>query len=206
VNALLDLVASLGGVAIVTGAAAWLLRSIVTHWLSKDIEAYKTNLALESERQIEEFKTQLGILAKEQDVRFTKLHEKRAEVIASLYSLIEEANITVALFQRLLKLRQNGRVADDRVKDYAEKSKNATRSLFDFARKNQLYFTKELADTIQSLSSRIAEPVWAFVLKPSNPSEDPLPEYDEIIEIWTRGKEDIRHANRHNRTCRHRDP
>src|SRR5689334_14475556 len=50
-------------------AAGWLTQNIITHRLSKDIETFKTSM-------------------REHEIRFSRLHEKRAEVIAELYSYL----------------------------------------------------------------------------------------------------------------------
>lgn len=56
--------------AIFTGVLAFLFQSFIKQWLSRNLEEFKVNLQL---------------AAFEHQTRFTKLHEKRAEVIAELY-------------------------------------------------------------------------------------------------------------------------
>jgi hypothetical protein len=69
------IIENLGGSAILIAAIAWLIRSIVLHLLSKDVETYKRDLG----RQVFEH-----------EVRFQRMHEKQAEVISELYSLLFE--------------------------------------------------------------------------------------------------------------------
>jgi hypothetical protein len=69
-----DVVTNIGTTAVsatvVVGAVAWVIKTAVSHRLS---------------RQAEEFKNSLQMMALEHQVRFSKLHEKRAEVIAGVY-------------------------------------------------------------------------------------------------------------------------
>lgn len=62
-------------------AIAWLTKSLLSQQLAKDLEAYRASLAAETERD---------------RVRYSKLHERRAEVIEHVYKQL--VNIT-ALFR-----------------------------------------------------------------------------------------------------------
>ena len=66
----MELIKLLGGFSVIVLGVAWLIRSIVIHFLDKDIEAFKVNLQKE---------------ALEHEVRFRRVDEKVAEQIAELY-------------------------------------------------------------------------------------------------------------------------
>jgi hypothetical protein len=53
-NFILELLKTLGTTAIVVGASAWLTKSLITHFLSRKIEAYKIELKSESDKGIED--------------------------------------------------------------------------------------------------------------------------------------------------------
>jgi hypothetical protein len=82
---------ALGGNAALLFALAWLARSFGSQLLAKDIEKFKSSLAAASTEATERLKHELQLVAHEHQVRFSKLHERRAEVIASLYALLVEA-------------------------------------------------------------------------------------------------------------------
>jgi len=65
-----DLLKFLGSATILIGAIAWLIRSLVMHFLSKDIENYKSELRFQ---------------LLDHEHRISRLHEKRAEIISELY-------------------------------------------------------------------------------------------------------------------------
>jgi hypothetical protein len=82
--------ASVGGSAVLLCVIGFLSRSILAHFLSKDIETFKANLQIESQREITKLKSSLELIAFEHQVRFSRLHEKRGEIIATLYGKIDK--------------------------------------------------------------------------------------------------------------------
>ena len=87
---ILDLLKTLGTTAIVVAASAWVIRSLITHFLSRKIEAYKIELKNESDRRMEELKSSLQMIAQERQIVFMRLHERRAEIVAESYTLIHQ--------------------------------------------------------------------------------------------------------------------
>lgn len=89
--------------ALLAAVLVWFARSWITERLKNAIkseydqklETHKAQLKAQSDVEIERLRAQLSISATEHEVRFSRLHEKRAEVIAETYSLLKE------LFYRL---------------------------------------------------------------------------------------------------------
>ena len=82
---------AIGGNAALLVALAWLARSFGSQLLAKDLEKFKTSLSTASSEASERLKHELQLVAHEHQVRFSKLHERRAEVITNLYALLVEA-------------------------------------------------------------------------------------------------------------------
>ena len=80
-----------GGNAALLTVLAWLARSFGSQLLTKDLETFKASLSTASSDASERLKHQLQMIAHEHQVRFSKLHDHRAEVITSLYALLVEA-------------------------------------------------------------------------------------------------------------------
>lgn len=144
-----ELIKLLGGFAVLVGALAWLTKNIITHFLDKDVEKYKRRLETEATREIEGFKSQLYMIAKEHEVRFSKLHEKRAEIIADLYSLLYKAHVTV----NVLELRVKDGDDDATLNQAANIAYDVCSNAFTFFEKNRLYLSKELSDLIHRILS-----------------------------------------------------
>ena len=81
-------VTMLGGFGMLVFALSWLARTLVSYFLSKDVEKYKASLRTETDIELERLRAQLQIENFRRQIRFSKLHEKQAEVLAQLYSLI----------------------------------------------------------------------------------------------------------------------
>jgi ABC-type anion transport system duplicated permease subunit len=80
-----NVIGVLGGEALLLAAVGWLVRALVSKWIQQDTEKFKNQLAKDANVEIEQLKHALQRLALEHQVRFTKLHEKQAAVIADLY-------------------------------------------------------------------------------------------------------------------------
>jgi hypothetical protein len=87
-----DVITTIGGVGVVSSAVAWMLKTVVTAALVRDTKRFETRLKADADVEIERLKNSLRILAVEHQVRYSKLHEKRAEVIADTYRRMVEAS------------------------------------------------------------------------------------------------------------------
>jgi hypothetical protein len=87
-----SVVSVFGGSVAFFGAAAWLIRSLIQHFLSKDLEKFRLELTIQHDIALERAKSDLQRLFREHEIRFSHLHEKRAEIIAELYQLTVETN------------------------------------------------------------------------------------------------------------------
>jgi hypothetical protein len=90
-----EILASTAIQAIRLAALAFLARSIILHWLGKDIEGFKTMVRTNAQRIIEEFQAPLAREARDHQVRFESLRHKRAEAIDTLYEKLVRARYTM---------------------------------------------------------------------------------------------------------------
>jgi len=81
-----EIIKFLGGTALVLAAVAWVVRSLVVHLLSKDIESFKEQLQAQSAVQLERLRHELRLVAAEHEKRTHLLQERRAQTIAELYA------------------------------------------------------------------------------------------------------------------------
>jgi hypothetical protein len=82
---LVTVFAAIGGGGAAIAIAAWLLRTALNAWLARDAEAFKTRLKADADIEIERLKNSLQMTATEHQVRFSRMHEKRADIIEGLY-------------------------------------------------------------------------------------------------------------------------
>lgn len=74
---------------------AFLARSVIVHWLGKDLEKFKADLNSGAALALERFKAQLERDAREHEVRFADLHARRAEAIATVHASLVGARRTM---------------------------------------------------------------------------------------------------------------
>ena len=79
-------------------ALAFLARSIVLHWLSKDVELFKTRLAAESQRAVESLRAELTRESIEHRVRFEALHASQVAAIEALYGKLVDTRYSLERF------------------------------------------------------------------------------------------------------------
>ena len=96
---------------------------------------------------------ELKLKEKEFEVRYGKLHEKRVEAIAELYSLIEEAYRSTVILRARLKYK--GITEREDIVDDANDAFTKCMDCAAFFKKNRLYFSKELADQINSVIANL---------------------------------------------------
>jgi hypothetical protein len=84
--------------AMLLGALAFLARSVIVHWLGKDLEVFKAGLSSNAQRTLEQFKAELAISAREHQVRFESLHAKRVEAMEAVYGKLVAARYTMESF------------------------------------------------------------------------------------------------------------
>lgn len=90
-NSWQSILLAFGGNATLLVVLAWLARSFGSQFLAKDLEKFKVCLVSASSEASERLRHELQIASLEHQVRFSKLHERRAEVITSIYGLLVEA-------------------------------------------------------------------------------------------------------------------
>ena len=84
-EALVELAVIVTGNVVVTGALAFVAKSLTSQWLTKDVERYKAKLQSDNTAAIESLRNDLRIQALEHEGRFRQLHAIQAEVIAAVY-------------------------------------------------------------------------------------------------------------------------
>src|SRR5258705_526837 len=71
------------------GIVAYLSKSLLTQWLNKDLAAFRTKLATDSARQLEQLRAQRQSVALENQVRFKRLHERGAVILEHIFARLD---------------------------------------------------------------------------------------------------------------------
>lgn len=147
----------LGGNAALLLVVGWLARSIMGQLLAKDLERFKSDLTAASNVSAERLKHELQLAAQERGVLFTKLHEKRAEVIAELYGLLVEAHWASQSFASPMEWAGE----PSKSEKYAE-AMNKSADFYRYFDKNRIYLPPDLCHRLEEFLKGMRSKVIGF--------------------------------------------
>ena len=124
------IISSIGGSAVLFAVLAFLARSLIKHFLEKDIQSFKLNLQR---------------VSFEHEIRFSKLHQDRARIIAGLYDRLYEFHWAVCAFLKDFNNTNHNSV--NLLDDLNDKSYKFT----DFFDKHRIYFNGSTCSKIDNL-------------------------------------------------------
>lgn len=166
------------------GILAILVRSLVVHSLNRDLEAHKSSLAMD----IETFKANLQLATIEHKVRFSKLHDRRAQVIQDLYGKLVALDIMI---HSVLKRFQNAGEAspEEKVREYGR----LHNELNEFFLPRRIFFSRETCRVIDELLFLSRDTYFDITTYPVDPNS---PEYkngprdllNERHEYWEKAR------------------
>jgi len=146
-----------GGNATLVAVLAFLGKSFLEQLLVRDTKRFETDLRAKSDIAMERLKNQLQLSTIEHQVRFSRLHEKRAEVIAELYGLLVEALWEAESF--LSPLEWTGEP------DKKEKHRTAMNQLVKLYRyfdQHRIYLPQEICASLERLIDEVRSQVVNF--------------------------------------------
>jgi hypothetical protein len=146
-DVLTTLVTTVGGGGVLLAAFAWLTKAIITDRLARDAEDFKTRLQANADAEIERLKSSLQMQNLEHQVRFSKLHERRAEVIAEVY-----ARLVTLFHQGRLFVVSSGWAKEGQEANFA-KIHQTLRDFLSFVEKNRIYIPIAACGLLDNITS-----------------------------------------------------
>lgn len=119
------------------------IRRSIEHEYAQKMEAYKAKLTAENAIELERTRSALTIATTEHQIRFSKLHEKRAEVVAETYARLRRYRTAV----RNYSCRPVGDT-DPPLEQQREAVDSAKKDFWDYFAPNEIYFSKDEAAEI----------------------------------------------------------
>lgn len=143
-------------------ALAFLARSMVLHWLGKDLEGHKARLTADSQLSAESLKSELARQALEHQVRFQALHTNQVAAIEALYVKLVETRYGVEAFVHAWRA------------DNQEGFRNVGKAFFELRQeldKRRIHLTEELCLELDQCIKALWEPtvsagIWPGVTNP----------------------------------------
>ncbi len=174
---------TVGGTTGIVLAIAWLARSLFTHQLTRDVEAYKARLKAQGDIEIERLRNSLQIASIEHQVRFSNLHEKQAQIIADVYTKL----VVVSRRCESFVLTTEGTPAKEKRDEYNEMAA-LIRTFVEFVEDHKIY----LPDDVLTLVDRVLDPLRKSVFSVGSHTrfEFPTPQQEQKIgEAFTKAYE-----------------
>lgn len=134
---------ALGGTGAFLAVVAFLGRSLIKHWLDKDLGKFKTDLQHTAAQELETLKSHLRMAANEHAILLTKLQERRAEVIGELYGQISKGVRELVSYLRPLQL-----VGEESRAEKAAAARSALMAAHHTFDDKRVWLTAECADGV----------------------------------------------------------
>ena len=179
-----SILVALGGNAALLLVLGWLARSFGTQLLSKDLEKFKAGLVSATSEASERLRHELQIVSLEHSVRFSKLHEKRAEVIGELYALLVEVQWAG---QSLVALAEFGGEPTKQEK-YAT-ALNKSGEFFRAFDKNRIYLPESVCAQIDEFLKGMRTRVIQFGVYTHVNEHAPDHVFKQKLDVWMKSSE-----------------
>jgi len=169
-------------------AAGFLAKSLINNFLERDLKRFEATIKATHELAVERLKSDLHIRAIEHEVRFSRLHEKRAEVIAELNGHFAEALWEAESF---LSPMQWANEPSQTEKHRIAMMKLA--ELYRFFDKNRIYLPAELGESLKTVVTEVRSHViklGSYLMIPDDAFNDDS--RAQKHKIWIDGWEAIR--------------
>jgi hypothetical protein len=146
-----------GGNAVLLAVLGFLAKSLLEKVMARDTARFESDLKAKSDTAIEQLRSDLQLRTIEHEIRFARLHEKRAAVIAELYGHLVESLWEAESF--LSPMEWAGEP------DKKEKYRLANNKLVEFFRyfdKHRVYLPEELCASLEALAMEVRTHVIRF--------------------------------------------
>ncbi len=145
-----QLLTILGGSVAAMAAVAWLIRSLIAHLLSKDIERHKAALQAQSVLELEKLRAELTKQTLEHEVRFRRVDDKVAEVLAKVYRRLFRLYEGVSKYVKIVESSSEPS-KEEKLKAVTE----ANQRFWDSFLLNRVYVPPHLYSRVHSLATKL---------------------------------------------------
>lgn len=146
-----------GGNAALLAVLGVIGKSFLDKLIVRDTKQFESDLQAKSDAAIEHLKNELQLKTIEHQVRFSRLHDKRADVIAELYGFFVEALWDAEGF--LSKFEWSG---EPNKKEKYVTAMNKLTDLYRYFDKNRIYLPSELCGSLEELIMEVRSLVINF--------------------------------------------
>lgn len=128
----------------------YLAKKIFAHLLTRDVERFRADLKISHDTALEHLRADLRIQAFERETTFSRLHDKRVQVIEELYRRI--GTVSLAMNRLMSDIQVSGGPSLVERTDIAAK---AADDFLEYYLLHQIYFEQTLCDTLQAFNEKM---------------------------------------------------
>jgi hypothetical protein len=169
-----EIIKSLGGQVVFLAAAGYLIKAIVSQRLLKDVEEFKVQLQSRADVEVERLKAELQKVATEHQIQFAKLHEKRALVIAEIYSRLVDTHRTAREYVF-------GDIQDE---ERSAKAQEMVWDLYWFIELNRIYLPETVCALVDKFAAKLRKTVLfanSYWTRIKNPTPKTMEERNKVM-------------------------
>ena len=146
-----------------TGASAVLLaylsRTLLAHWLDKDLAAYKAGLSAAHDRALEQHKALAARASTELQGGSARLHDRRARIIARVYAKLDQVHQAVREWTRTLRVGQRRDMS--KLRDSALGARN---DFLEYYSRNTIWLDRSICDAINDILGQLDQPAYDLMV------------------------------------------
>ena len=168
----------------VLAVLGWLAKSLIEKILARDSKRFEIEIKAKADSAIEELKSQLQIRNLEYEIKFSKLHEKRAATIAEMNSLLAEVAWEAESFLSVMEFS-----GEPSKRDKHAVAMTKLTEFFRYFDKNKLYLPSGLCEPIEKIVLDVRQHVIKFGVYVHLEDREPLLPHTqkEKTEAWMSG-------------------
>lgn len=135
------------------------LKHAIKHEYDEKLETHKAQVKAQADVELEKLRADLKISATEHELRFSALHEKRAETVAETYALLKQLFYRLADYVKILE------PVGDKPKDERRKAAADAHAAFRTYYSGRLiFFPKRTAEKLETINQQFVKSFNEFVL------------------------------------------
>ncbi len=138
----MQIVTSIGIFAVGSGVFAWLVQAIIKFWFDKELKIHEKNF----NKELEAYNIQLQQISKEHEIKFSKLQERRAEIIEELYRRLNKLNNVIYDINVLFQVIQPIPPLTNQNEQFVE----AFNDFHEYYKEKKVYFGIDTSSVIKS--------------------------------------------------------
>ena len=146
-----------GGNAALLAVLGLIGKSLLEKILARDSLRIESELKAKNETELEKLRSTLAVAAAERHVRFTKFHERRAEVISETYGLLRELHTKLGDYVKIFE-PAGDRPKEERRNDVAA----AHKAFITYYSKNKIFLSKIAVEKIEKINQKSIQAFYGF--------------------------------------------